>query len=349
MADIAHRVHGSPDARLLHALFPAIDLHADPLMWSRWTGYDLAKRHQPWSGTLSRARHTDLPRLIEGGVGGQFFGLVSLPVLGNGGCSAAIDRQIDILDAVCAARPDLVRKARTANDLAVARTEGTVAALLGIEGAHALEGKVERVAHFAARGVRYLGLAHFSANEACVPAKGRGADPDKGLTPFGREVVAACLDLGVIIDLAHINKRGFMEACAMARAAGRPVIVSHTGVIGAFRHWRNIDDEQLRAVADTGGVIGVIFAPAYLGGPSVGAVVDHMRHVLNAVGEDHVALGSDYDGMIVPPPELADVSMLPNLTDALLASGWDPERIGKTLRINALRVLNDAPPKGASP
>lgn len=343
--DAPRRLHGSPEARDLHAAHPAIDLHDDALMWARWIGYDLAKRHDPplpddrWLG------HVDLPRLREGGMGAQFFGLVSLPVFGPRGCRSAVDRQIDILDAFVAAHPERVRKVRTAGGIDDANRDGAVGALLGIEGAHALEGDADNVGRFARRGVRYLGLSHFSANKACYPAKGRGRNDAEGLTRFGTEVVEACLAHGVIVDLAHINKKGFMEAAAISRAYRQPVIVSHTGVAGAFAHWRNIDDDQLRAVASSGGVIGVIFVPDFLGGPGLDAVVAHMRHIADVVGEDHVALGSDYDGMVVPPAELADVSMLPNLTDALIGAGWSRERIGKALRGNVMRVLRDAPPR----
>lgn len=337
---------GSEEARLLHAAYPAIDLHDDVLMWARWAGYDLARRHEPplpgnrWLG------HVDLPRLREGGMGAQFFGLVSLPVLGPRGCVRAVNGQIDILDALAAAHPERVRKVRSAEAIDDANRAGAIGALLGIEGAHALEGDADNVARFARRGVRYLGLSHFSANAACYPAKGRGRDDAAGLTGFGTEVVEACLAHGVIVDLAHINKKGFMEAAAVCRVYRRPVIVSHTGVVGAFAHWRNIDDDQLRAVASSGGVVGVIFVPDFLGGPGLDAVIAHMRHIADVVGEDHVALGSDYDGMVRPPAELADVSMLPNLTDALIAAGWTRERIGKVLRGNVMRVLREMPPIG---
>src|SRR5688500_15087314 len=153
---------GSTEARALHDAFPAIDLHDDVLMWARWAGYDLAKRHRPPLPNNRWVGHVDLPRLREGGVGAQFFGLVSLPVFGHGGCFRAIDEQIDILDRVVAERPDAIRKTRSADGIESANKDGAVAALLGIEGAHALEGDAGNVAHFAARGVRYLGLSHFS-------------------------------------------------------------------------------------------------------------------------------------------------------------------------------------------
>jgi membrane dipeptidase len=212
-------------------------------------------------------------------------------------------------------------------------------ALLGIEGAHALEGQLDNVGAFARRGVRYIGILHFSANEAGYPAYGRGRRDADGLTPWGFDLVERCEAENVIVDLAHINKRGFMDVCGVAR---KPPIVSHTGVLGAFDHWRNIDDEQLRAVADKGGVIGVIFCPRFVGGDGLEPVVKHLKHILDVVGEDVPALGSDWDGFIVPTKPLKDPRGLPLLTDALLAAGVSRRTIGKILRDNVMRVLRDA-------
>lgn len=333
-------MHGSSEARALHASSPAIDLHADSLMWSRWVGYDLHARHEPPLPYAALGGHVDVPRLIEGGVGAQFFGLVSLPVGQRRGLAAVVHEQIDALERAVKVDPDRLVQALTAEDVEAAGARGAVAALLGIEGAHALEGELEELDRFARRGVRYLGLAHFSANETCSPAFGRGRDDGAGLTPFGRAVVARCEELGVIVDLAHINKRGFLEACAMMT---RPPMVTHTGVAGAFKHWRNVDDEQLRAVADLGGCVGVIFCPRFLGGQGLGPVVKHLAHIVDVVGEDAVALGSDWDGFIVPTQELCEPSRLPVLTDALLAAGWKERAIRKLLSGNVLRVLRDNP------
>jgi membrane dipeptidase len=115
--------------------------------------------------------------------------------------------------------------------------------------------------------------------------------------------------------------------------------VSHTGVLGAYEHWRNIDDAQLRAVAEKGGVVGVVFYPRYLGGHGVEAVVKHMLHILDVVGEDTPALGSDWDGFIIPTRDLADPRGLPLLTDALLQAGVSERVLAKILRQNVLRVL----------
>ena len=324
------------EARAVHDRHPAIDLHADTLLWGRFFGYDMLARHTPPLPRKALLGHVDLPRMRDGGVGAQFFGLVSLPVLGRvRGLRQAIDDQIDILEQTLA-RTSEIRFARTAADVERAQSEAAVSALLGIEGAHSLEGELDNLDHFARRGVRYLGLLHFSANEAGYPAYGRGAR-DEGLTPWGRELVARCESLGVIVDLAHINRRGFLDACAMAH---KPPMVSHTGVLGAFEHWRNIDDEQLRAVADLGGCVGVIFCPRYLGGDGIDAVVAHLRHILDVVGEDVPALGSDWDGFIVPTKELEDPTGLPRLTAALLKAGFGERTIGKILRDNAMRVIS---------
>jgi membrane dipeptidase len=331
---------GSQEAQALHDAFPAIDLHADTLMWTRWTGYDVHARHEPPLWRAAFGGHVDLPRMRDGGMGAQFFGLVSVPIAGRArGVARTVAEQIDALEEAIARRPNELRLVRTAAEIEACRASGVIAALLGIEGAHALEGDLDRVEAFARRGVRYVGLLHFSANEAGYPAYGRGRRDDEGLTRWGAALVERCESAGVLVDLAHINRRGFLEACA---AAKRPPIVSHTGVLGAFDHWRNIDDAQLRAVADKGGVVGVIFCPRFVGGDGLEPIVRHLRHILDVVGEDAAALGSDWDGFIVPTRDLKDPRGLPLLTDALLRAGVAPRVIGKILRGNVMRVLGEA-------
>ncbi|KPJ85283.1 peptidase [Parcubacteria bacterium SG8_24] len=331
--------YGSAAARELHRLYPPIDLHGDSLLWASLIGYDLGRSHRPFLPKSAWFRQVDLPRLEDGLVGGQFFGLVSLP-RPRLSCLWAVNQQIDRLDDLCRRHPKRIVKVRTCEEAATAADRGALAAFLGVEGAHAVEGGQDDLYRLARRGIRYLGLAHFSANRACRPAMGLGRRDRAGLTRFGQALLRDCEALGVIVDLAHVNRRGFLEACRMAR---RPVLVSHTGISGAYRHWRNIDDAQVRAVASTGGVIGIIFSAGFLGGSGPAAVVRHMEHIIGLVGDDHVALGSDYDGMIVPVSGLSEISMLPNLTDAMLDRGWRSERIGKVLRGNVMRLLGDVP------
>ncbi len=331
---------GSDTARAIHAEHPAIDLHADTLMWSRWLGYDIHRAHEPPLPFSAFGGHIDLPRMREGGMGAQFFGLVSLPLSDRPrGMARIVHEQIDNLEQQMAQRPDALRLVRKAAELERCRSEGVMGALLGIEGAHALEGDLDNVATFARRGVRYIGFVHFSPNEAGYPAYGRGRRDTEGLTRWGFELVERCEAEGVLVDLSHMNKRGFLDACAIAK---KPPIVSHTGVLGVFEHWRNIDDEQLRAVANKGGVVGVIFYPRYLGGEGLEPVVAHLKHIVDVVGEDAAALGSDWDGFIIPTKPLKDPRGLPLLTDALLAGGFTPRAIGKILRDNVMRVLDEA-------
>ena len=189
--------------------------------------------------------------------------------------------------------------------------------------------------------MRYLGLMHFSANALGAPAKGRGANPDQGLTDFGTSVVRECEQQGIIVDLAHINRKGFFDALA---AGKNPPMVSHTGVAGVHEHWRNIDDEQLRAVGDKGGCVGIIFAKRFLGGNSLDAVADHLIHIINVAGEDVPALGSDFDGFVVPPVGLEDIAAIPNLTARLSARGLSPRVIKKILGDNVMRVIDAIEP-----
>lgn len=331
---------GSDDARSLHAEHPPIDLHADTLMWSRWTGYDLHKRHEPPLPLAALGGHVDLPRMRQGGMSAQFFGLVSLPLADRvRGMARVIHEQIDALERHVANKPGALRLVRKAAEIASSNSAGEMGALLGIEGAHALDGDLDNVARFARRGVRYLGLLHLSANEAGFPAYGKGRRDGAGLTPWGCHLVEACEDSGVLVDLSHVNKEGFLDAC---RIAQKPPIVSHTGVLGAFEHWRNIDDVQLRAVADKGGVVGVIFCPRFVGGDGLAPVVKHLRHIVDVVGEDAAALGSDWDGFIVPTRDLKDPRGLPLLTDAMLAAGFTRRAVGKILHDNVMRVLHEA-------
>lgn len=331
---------GSDEARSIHEAHPPIDLHADTLMWSRWTGYDLHKAHEPPLPLAALGGHVDLPRMREGGMSAQFFGLVSLPLAHRvKGMARIIHEQIDALDSQMAKKPGALRLVKTAGELAGAIAQGELGAFLGIEGAHALEGNLDNVAAFARRGVRYIGLLHFSSNEAGHPAYGKGRSDEAGLTPWGFDLVQKCEDEGVLVDLAHVNKRGFLDACRVAR---KPPIVSHTGVLGAFEHWRNIDDEQLKAVADKGGVVGVIFCPRFVGGDGLDPVVKHLKHIVDVVGEDAAALGSDWDGFIVPTKPLKDPRGLPLLTDAMLGAGFSKAAVGKILHDNVMRVIREA-------
>jgi membrane dipeptidase len=331
------------EARAFHAEFPVLDLHADTAKLMDKLGYDLAERHErPMPKFYNVFGHVDIPRLRDGGVAGQFFSFWTTPYPERG-CAKSVTKQLDALDVAMAKHPTELRWTRTGADVRAAKANGQLAALGGIEGGQALEGDLEAIEAFSRRGVRYLGLLHFSANAIGKPAKGRGSDVTQGITGFGRDVVRECERTGVIVDLAHINRKGYFEVLELATL---PPMVSHTGVSGVHQHWRNIDDEQLRALANKGGCCGIIFARKFLGSAGIDAVVDHLLHIIDVAGDDVPALGSDFDGFVVPPEGLEDVAAMPNLTVALSRRGVAPRVLEKILGGNVLRVLDAVPAWG---
>jgi membrane dipeptidase len=285
--------------------------------------------------------HVDLPRLREGGVAAQCFGYWTLPVPRTRDAHA-VEIQIDALSAAIDRHGDQIAWARTGADIRAAKAAGKIAALGGIEGGQALDGKLEAIEHFARRGVRTLGLLHLWSNALGTTSRSKRGKTD-ALTPFGIEVVRECERCGVIVDLAHVNHRGFFDALD---AGTQPVVVTHTGVSGVHASWRNIEDDQLRAVAARGGCVGIIFARQHLGGASIDAVVDHVAHVIDVAGEDVPALGSDFDGFVVPPEGLEDIAAMPNLTVALSRRGVPVRTLEKILGGNVLRVLDAVPAWG---
>ncbi|MFH1047121.1 MAG: dipeptidase [Patescibacteria group bacterium] len=333
------RYFGSPRSHELHQLYPPIDLHADTLMWMRSVGYDIGRRHQPLLPRSAWCGHLDLPRLNDINAGAQFFGIATSPIKFSGLYRLA-NEQIDQLKFACDRYPQRLMLAQDTDDVKRANSSGKVAAFLSLEGAHFLEGDIKKLYRLAERGLRTFGLVHFTPNAAAWPNFGLMTDDRAGLSNFGRRLVYECDRLGILIDLAHANLPAFMQVCAMSH---RPVIVSHTGVKGVCPHRRNIDDEQLRAVAETGGVVGIMYEPRYLGGADLAAVMAHLRHAINVAGEEHVALGSDWDGMITPVRGLEHIGKLPNLTEAMVNAGWSEKRIGGILRENILRVLREMP------
>ncbi len=314
----------------LHEESIVVDLHADTLIPMRATGYRFRVRHRNPLLQKLGFYHCDLPRFREAGITGQFFGLVTFPYPERG-CAAACLRQIERMGRELPA-------VRTAEEIRRAKREKKLVALFGIEGAHNLEGRIENVEVFHRAGVRYIGLVHFTRNSLCTPSGGVGADADAPLTDFGRAVVKEMNRLGMMVDLAHVARRAFLDA---AKLSSRPVIVSHTGIAGAYPLWRNIDDEQIRAVAEKDGVVGIIFAWRYLGERRGGveALAPHFEHVRRLVGARHLALGSDYDGAVEPLRGLESVSGLPAVTEMLRRLGWKEEEIRGALGENVLRVL----------
>ncbi|HET7825710.1 MAG TPA: membrane dipeptidase [Anaeromyxobacter sp.] len=300
------------------APFALADGHADSLMWNR----DLTVRQ--------RRGQIDFPRLAEANVRIQCFtvvtrgwpvvdGMAALATLRGwphdarrgpwARCLFQLDRMRVLCDRSCGA----VRLAATSRALEENLAQGRISAVLGVEGAQALEGRADRVAELRARGVAFMSLTHLSNNEL-----GGSSSPlmgDRPLTPLGREVLDAMVAARMSVDLAHASHRTLREIAA-ARPDAR-LFCSHAGASGAHASWRNLDDAELRLVADRGGVTGVIFATIYLGGREIDDVVRHVEHAVDVAGEDAVALGSDFDGLVPMPRGVRDVTDVPRIVDAL--------------------------------
>ncbi len=334
-------VEVSKEARLLHEDAFVADLHVDSFLIARQFGYDFLKRHSAWLPGGALFSHTDLPRMREGGVDFIAFGVVVNPLLKPKNCFPSALRQIELFHDACKRSDGELVQAESPEAALEAKKKGIRCGFLGMEGAHDLGGELENVVKAHELGVRYITLTHFSSNQAASCAKGLKANPQAGLTDWGRDLIMEMNRVGVIVDVAHVNRPGFLDAVRLSKS---PCLVSHGGVTGAMPHWRNIDDDMLRALADKGGTVGVIFSPSYItNNKRLGAkaIFRHIDHIVQTVGEDHASIGSDFDGYIPTPFDLRDTSDMPRITQLMLENGYSEERIRKILGLNFLRVWQD--------
>jgi membrane dipeptidase len=304
----------------------------------------MARHDTPMPRRANILGHVDVPRLREGGMAAQFLALWTWPKYVPGAERSNIRsvlNQLDAVQSVVDKHPDQLAWTRTGAEIRAAKAAGKISVLGGIEGGHALEGKLDAIEMFARRGVRYLGPIHLWPS--AYGSSSKQPKKDDGLTPLGIDVIRECERCGVVVDLSHMSHKSYAQALEVVTL---PPMVSHTGVLGVHEHWRNIDDQQIREVANRGGCIGIIFARNYLGGKSIDYVVDHILHVINVAGEDVPALGSDFDGFVVPPEGLEDIAAMPNLTVALSRRGVAPRVLEKILGCNVLRVLDAIPAWG---
>ena len=327
------------DIQALHQRTPITDGHADSLMWNR----DLSR--------ASSEGHVDFPRLRQAGVKIQCFTLVTrgLPFI-NGFPVFAWHRgwprearrsewtrtlwQLNQMEAFCLKSNGAASIVKTGTDLQENLHSNTLSVVLGIEGAHALEAQVDRIQELFKRGVRFMSLTHLSNNElggASSPLMG-----NRGLTALGRNVLEVMVDVGMAVDIAHASQRTLDEILEHPRAR---LFCSHGGVVGAKALWRNIPDSALKKIAERGGVMGVIFAPMYLGGRRFEDVARHLEHTMDVMGVEGAALGSDFDGMVPLPRGMRDVRDLHLLTECLLQRGHSEETVERILGRNFRRFL----------
>lgn len=363
-------------ARALHRQVPLIDGHNDyPWAVREKVDRDVDRldiaRPQP-------AIQTDIARLREGGVGGQFWSVyVPADMAGEAAVTATLE-QIDIVHRMVRKYPQAFELARTADDVERIFKGGKIASLIGMEGGHSINNSLGALRMFHRLGARYMTLTH-SRN---VPWADSATDDPKcgGLSPFGEDVVREMNWLGMLVDLSHVSPDTMEDAIRVSRA---PVIFSHSSARAVADVARNVPDAVLRLLPKNGGIVMVTFVPGFLSPKvaawesrqtteeqrlrqrfpqdeharqqglaawaaadpapraTVGDVADHVDHIRKVAGIDHIGLGSDFDGITTVPEGLEDVSKYPVLTAELLRRGYKDDEIRKILGLNVLRVMRE--------
>lgn len=339
----------SDEALALCRSIEVIDLHLDTFIPVRLWGYDIFRAHRPPFGGHFFG-HLDLPRIKDGGLDGGMWSITTNPFRTAKGRLRTFQRNLKRFRALVDGSEGRLAFARTRAEYDAARTGGAEhVIMLAIQGGNALEAAPEGPAAVPDRLLTRVTLVHltnagFGASSAPVHVLRR----DKGLSERGRRFVEQCNTERVFVDLAHIHRDAFWDAVEV-HDQSQPLIVTHTGVNGVKPHWRNLDDDQLRAVAETGGVVGIMAQGSFLsrrGGPRDGAMlVEHMEHVIDVAGEDAVALGTDYDGAISPPRDIRSGEVAyPRLVQHMLDRGWSEDRVAKAMGQNFLRCFGDLRP-----
>ncbi len=343
-AALAREAGTSVEAAEIVRASELVDLHLETLLTRRLWGWDLWSSHEH---SLFRGwffGHLDWPRIAGGGLKAALWSITTNPL---GTAAQRWDGFLRALDELCAFVDESggrLRLVRTASEYRAARNAGAHAVLVSIQGANALDAAPDGPASIPGRAVVAVTLVHLTSSRygpTSSPLAGRGRDAP--LTTHGRELVEQLDAARIFVDLAHIGPRAFRDAVEVHDPT-LPLLVTHTGVAGVKPHWRNVSDEQIRAVADTGGVVGVIFARAFLRGRNApddaSLVVAHLEHIVDVGGEACAALGSDYDGAIVPPPDLRDGRLgYVRVVQAMLDRNWPRPRIEAVLGRNFLRCL----------
>ena len=324
---------------------------------------DALTRCEPAEFAQGRAEgHLDAPRARAGGFAGGIFAIFT-PSPGDedfddweGAYDVPLADPIAHADALAHATATaaklftleamgVVRVVRGTADLDRAPAEGRIAAVLHLEGAEAIAPSVANLDDWYEAGLRSLGIVWSRPNEFGhgVPFRYPSSpDTGPGLTDAGLTLVKRCNQLGVVVDVSHLNEAGFWD---VARVSGAPLVASHSNAHGICPSARNLTDEQLDAVGTTGGLVGVVFAVDFVrpdGGYDADTpleqVVAHVRYVAERIGVDHVALGSDFDGARVPKA-LGDATGLPRLLDALRDDGFTGDEVERIAWANWRRVL----------
>lgn len=338
-------------AERVHRGSIVIDTHNDITSFITDEGFDMGARDT--SGKIQ----TDIPRMKEGGLGAEFFSIYVASSYAKEGGSAR--RALEMIDGVyeqVRRHPESLEMAGTVADIRRIRRAGKIAALMGIEGGHAIEDSLAALRLFYRLGVRYMTLTHTNTNNWADSAGGisiAGEKRHNGLSEFGKEVVREMNRLGMMVDISHIGDKTFWDVIEVTQS---PVIASHSSARALTNVPRNLSDEMLRAIAKNGGVVMVNFYNGFINTeyarpgmpkptrPAETATMDmlmqHFEHIIKVAGIDHVGIGSDFDGIEgLAPTGMEDVSKLPNITYELLKRGYSESDVRKVLGENLLRVM----------
>ena len=342
----AARLGISREAIDLYASCHCIDLHIESFLWTRLSGYDLARRHG--HGLLGARLYSqvDLPRMLEAGMTGGVFSIVTNPSRARRNRTAVCLRNLQRLRQKLEAHGEHLAVVTDHAGYVEARAAGKVACWLAVQGGNGLDSEPVDLSQIPDQLVSCITVVHM-LRSTLGTSNSPMASGEGGLTTLGRDYVTQMNDQRILVDLSHISVQGFWDALQVHDPA-QPAMVSHSGVRGVHDMWRNIADDQIKAIAGTGGVVGIIFHSLFLDGSWLGTrtdrLVDHMEHVIDVAGEDFVALGSDWDGMIVTPRDMKTVLELPVLVQRMMDRGWRAERIAKILGGNYLRVMKQIRP-----
>jgi membrane dipeptidase len=344
------------DASSLHREALVIDSHNDSLVAHLRLGLSLAggpmTRGRPeslvaflsgvtraWKNHLVYAEsdaevQLNWPKMRQGGIDAAFFA-VDVTRAWKNHLVYALDA-FGFCEAEVAEQGGQVVIARTAAEVEAAKEAGQLAVILAVENSEVLEGSLYALRALHRLGVRSLGLTHHPrarAADGCEEEEYGG-----GLTRFGRRLVALMNELGVVVDVSHLSERGFWDVLEVAE---RPILASHSNCRALCDHPRNLTDDQLWALAENGGVVGITFVPAFVDpeAPSLERLLDHLEHAIQVAGIDHAGLGSDFDG---GGTVLTDAAGYPQITAGLLARGYTPDQVRQVLGANHLRVLRAA-------
>ncbi|WP_294348770.1 dipeptidase [uncultured Sphingobacterium sp.] len=361
------------DYKQLHRDLVVVDGHNDVIYESIFQGKDIGQRLKTGA--------TDLPRLREGGVDVQVFAVWSDDAKWKTGAFKHANDQIDALEKMIAANTDKISLAKSSRDIDSILKTGKIAALIGVEGGNMIEESLDNLERLYARGAKYLTLTwNYNLSWAsCAAMESDDMDPkDKGLTEKGRTVIRKMNELGMMVDLSHSGEQTFYDVLAVST---KPILVSHSNAYELCPHFRNLKDAQLEALKSNGGVVGVNFYSGFLDpaydarltnlyrskfgdhGTSklstwsmyeklpkelqrqadapLSKLLDHIDYLVKKVGIDHVAVGSDFDGIESSPQGLEDVSKFSLLTKALLERGYSHVDIAKIMGQNFLRILKE--------